>query len=951
MIRTILLTSVLILCTSCSFFEEDEAKNTPPTATISQSGHLVLPDIIDPDGDTLTYTWHLNTNNALLSTNKNLDITPFLNIYSGYHLVKLTISDGKDSTEYDTNVLFTGANNSPTANPTQTNNLVLSQAMDIESDAITYKWMLTSNSEVLGQTSTLDITSLLSTYNGIHSVTLTVSDASGSNSYPISVDFGAAPNDTTPNAVIQPSLSTATVVNGQPVTITFDARTSNDDKGITHYQWNINGQSSTGETANYDFTKAGTYSVQLTVTDTANQVNTASLSYVVDEQTSQTDVVKASANKTIGAAPETITFNSSNSILLGQNYTYSWHINGQTLPGQSVQHTFNTAGIYTATLTISNNNGIVGTDSVDVQIAKQLASDITSSPAAINNIELGSAITLSATFPNDSITKYEWSIENQNKTGESISHTFSQIGTYDITLKMTNNLGMSDSSTVTAIVKAVQPQPRISVVSNTMLTIKLDVNFDSSPSAYQWVIDGQMIAGKAIEHTFSNAGTYNIALNADYGNGFINQDSIMVTVTDSTNLANCDRTTANDPYCGAHFSVDIDKDGWGMENNVNCVYINGPADPNPGSCKDPNFGDDYQGKGAGLSALAPFPVGLAIPDGTGTSGVNILTDSTRQNILTRDFSQITVENKMKMSYIEYNFNQADAIVNWAEQNNLGVHGHALVWHHESQLPSWAVNPKASFKEDFVASITRTATHFAGKVYSWDVVNEALYDQHDGTGHTNNNGLRNSVYFNQYNGSQYIHEAFKAARAADPHAVLYYNDFSTENNQDKTDALVDLIQELLDNDVPIDGVGFQMHVVNSWPNVSDIRASMKKIVDLDPDLMVKITELDVRINNVYDNDDNNDFVNRNDCLGANSCAGLAAQKARYKEIIEAYLDVVPVHRRGGISVWGVADLDSWLYENNGPQKRPDWPLLFDDNFDKKPAFFGVEETLQNLANFN
>src|SRR5690606_3077717 len=112
--------------------------------------------------------------------------------------------------------------------------------------------------------------------------------------------------------------------------------------------------------------------------------------------------------------------------------------------------------------------------------------------------------------------------------------------------------------------------------------------------------------------------------------------------------------------------------------------------------------------------------------------------------------------------------------------------------------------------------------------------------------------RHSVFYRQYNGPSYIVEAFKTARAADPNALLYYNDFNTEENGDKTTGLVNLITYLLQQGAPIDGVGFQMHVLPDWPSIANIKASWQKILNLDPNLKIKLTEIDVRTNNPYAN---------------------------------------------------------------------------------------------------
>ncbi|HRH76771.1 MAG TPA: endo-1,4-beta-xylanase, partial [Cellvibrionaceae bacterium] len=348
--------------------------------------------------------------------------------------------------------------------------------------------------------------------------------------------------------------------------------------------------------------------------------------------------------------------------------------------------------------------------------------------------------------------------------------------------------------------------------------------------------------------------------------------------------------------------------------------------------------------GNGLANNTAFPIGVAV---AASGNANILTSVARQDIVKASFNEIVAENIMKMGYLysgnEFSFAAADNLINWADSAGVNVHGHALVWHPSYQLPAWAKIDNSAFKDDFNRHIDTVAAHFAGKVVSWDVVNEALYDPNDdGDQAGTANGYRQSVFYKAYNGPSYIDEAFTRARAADPDAILYYNDFNTEANGAKTTALVALVQRLLDNNVPIDGVGFQMHVLSDWPSISDIRASMKKIVDLSPNLKIRISELDVRINNPYDGNTSNDYANRDDC--AVNCAGLDTQKARYKAIVQAYLDVVPPAQRGGITVWGIADPDSWFYASGS---LPDWPLLFNDNLQPKPAYLGVQEALKGL----
>ena len=294
---------------------------------------------------------------------------------------------------------------------------------------------------------------------------------------------------------------------------------------------------------------------------------------------------------------------------------------------------------------------------------------------------------------------------------------------------------------------------------------------------------------------------------------------------------------------------------------------------------------------------------------------------------------------MKMSYYnESTFANAEAeqMISWASQHGLSVHGHALVWHPDYQLPSWASSPGANFRQQYEAHVRGVARKHQGQIESWDVVNEALSDN------TSGNHYRDSVFYRQYdNDVGYITDAFKWAREEDPSALLYYNDYNTENGEHKTTGLVELLTRLIDDGAPIDGVGFQMHVLLDWPSINTIKQSWQRALDVDPNLLLKITELDVRINNPYGN--NIPHPGRTDC--DQGCAGFEQQAARYKEIIKAYLEVVPEHRRGGITVWGVADNHSWYYQHEGNGLSvPDWPLLWDNSLQRKPAYEGVREAL-------
>lgn len=292
---------------------------------------------------------------------------------------------------------------------------------------------------------------------------------------------------------------------------------------------------------------------------------------------------------------------------------------------------------------------------------------------------------------------------------------------------------------------------------------------------------------------------------------------------------------------------------------------------------------------------------------------------------------------MKMSYLHpqentYDFANADQMVDWAESNGIGIHGHTFIWHSDYQVPNWMKNYNGDFQAMLNSHVSTIAEHFAGRVDSWDVVNEAIDENQSSC-------YRNSLFYQRV-GSDYLSEAFFAADAADPDADLYYNDYDTEGgNGNKLNCLLQLVDGLLADGAPIDGVGFQMHVQIDWPSTSQMRTAFQAIVDRG--LKVKITELDVPVNNPYASTPFPQHTSYTPEVAA-------MQKARYKSIVETYMDVVPPQQRGGITVWGLWDGDSWLLDFDSRQGVDDWPLLFsgpaDGPYEEKAALDGVAEAL-------
>jgi endo-1,4-beta-xylanase len=334
-----------------------------------------------------------------------------------------------------------------------------------------------------------------------------------------------------------------------------------------------------------------------------------------------------------------------------------------------------------------------------------------------------------------------------------------------------------------------------------------------------------------------------------------------------------------------------------------------------------------------LSALATFPVGVSLS--YGGEAYSYGSSTAQQSVIKTHFSQLTAGNIMKMSYLHpgqdtFTFAQADDFLKFATDNGKTLHGHALIWHADYQIPAFMKSyqgDKAAWLGMLKTHVQTIAAHFTGKVVSWDVVNEALND---------GGGYRNSLFY-QKTGADYIEQAFINARSADPVADLYYNDYNIESDPAKLQTMTEMLDGFIARSVPINGVGFQMHIFMDYPSISTISAAFKRAVDRN--LKVKITELDIPINNPYSS-----AYQSGDIKTQLTTALSLAQKKRYCEVVKAYMDTVPAHLRGGVTVWGVSDPSSWLISALFENRHSDWPLLFDAAYAGKPALRGVADGL-------
>jgi endo-1,4-beta-xylanase len=314
-------------------------------------------------------------------------------------------------------------------------------------------------------------------------------------------------------------------------------------------------------------------------------------------------------------------------------------------------------------------------------------------------------------------------------------------------------------------------------------------------------------------------------------------------------------------------------------------------------------------------------------------------DTAADRVIKQQFDAVTPENIMKAEITEpawndFNFGPADELVAYAKKNHLKVNAHNLIWH--SQLPSFMrkMQDADSVRQYFVHHITTLASRYDGKVYSWDVVNEALNE--DGT-------LRNSVFLQKL-GPDYVVEAFRLAQKAAPHTKLYYNDYNIEQPRKRAGAIA-LVKKIQAAGVRIDGVGIQGHWRADNVPMKDIEESIKAFSALGIEVM--FTELDL---SVLPNPWDGATAEVNKTAAGNAkmnpyAAGLpdsVAQKqaGAYAELFRLFVKYKKNVSR--ITFWGVNDGQSWL--NGWPIRgRTNYPLLFDRNFQPKPAFFSVIAT--------
>lgn len=314
-------------------------------------------------------------------------------------------------------------------------------------------------------------------------------------------------------------------------------------------------------------------------------------------------------------------------------------------------------------------------------------------------------------------------------------------------------------------------------------------------------------------------------------------------------------------------------------------------------------------------------------------------DAQDVDIIKLQFNSITSENVLKWESIhpsanEYAFDASDQFVKFGINNKMVIIGHTLIWH--QQTPAWVfeddrgnIIDRDSLLERMRSHIHTVVGRYKGKIYGWDVVNEAL----------NNDGMLLDSPWMKIIGEDYLIKAFQFAKEADPEAQLYYNDYGLECASKRTGAIA-LINKLQANGISISAIGLQEHNTIEWPSIQQIQDTIIAFVEIG--FKVNITELDIDVLPSawqYQNADLNPeiYAGLNPYSEELPASVNQALTKRYADLFDLYLKFSDVIER--VTFWGVTDRNSWL--NNIPIKgRTSHPLLFDRKGNPKPAFDAV-----------
>src|ERR1035437_8506625 len=311
-----------------------------------------------------------------------------------------------------------------------------------------------------------------------------------------------------------------------------------------------------------------------------------------------------------------------------------------------------------------------------------------------------------------------------------------------------------------------------------------------------------------------------------------------------------------------------------------------------------------------LAEQRDFRIGAAV-------AMPLLDEAEYRQTLSREFNLCVAENAFKMESLRpardrFDFRQVDRLCAFAQTNRMKLRGHTLVW--QEALPRWLSGGRWTRDEALGIMkdhITTVMQHCKGKVYAWDVVNEAISDQ--GPDHL----IHRDSFWTKVVGPDYVEKAFEFARAADPEAILYYNDNGNEGMDSKSDAVFQLVKRLKAKGL-VDAVGWQCHLESGWKAGEAQARNAERLAKLGLD--ISITELDFRIP-----------------LPATP-EKLQTQAESYRSVMRFCLSQPNIK---ALVLWGFTDKSSWVpYFFKGAGAA----LIFDEHYQPKPAYEALREEL-------
>jgi len=323
--------------------------------------------------------------------------------------------------------------------------------------------------------------------------------------------------------------------------------------------------------------------------------------------------------------------------------------------------------------------------------------------------------------------------------------------------------------------------------------------------------------------------------------------------------------------------------------------------------------------------------GRGILAGCAVSVRSLRSDAAYKKLLEEQVGIVVAESEFKFGPLRptpttFFFEDADYLASFAAANGMKLRGHNFVWHR--QLPKWfdSYVTKDNAEQVLVNHIEQVGGRYAGKIHSWDVVNEAIQVSDGLPG-----GFRNSPWQKVLGGEgpvpAYIEVAYRTARRVDPKALLVYNDYGIEGEDDasakKREAVMGLLREMQRRQVPLDALGVQSHIssVNKDGSVPVYGSGLMKMIAEARKMGLKVLVTEMDVNDRY------------------LAPAIGPRDAAVAKMYGSYLGTV-LRDPAVIAVltWGITDKYTWLdREDSRADGEPERPLPFDAEMQPTPAF--------------